>query len=189
MSTEEAARETAAADVRVEWLAQQAANAFRLVKPEKLAKFFEAEQTQETVGEFLDTVDARLLILTETNGTLGAHLRAPKNMRGNQLYLTKLRAGPVSMTGYLDEVIVGDMSSGSDPLRHLSRTVGEVYLPLLTNPSNQAVWSEMIAKDVMERMRNMLSALQITEGQVLGRVTVPLPPDADAEDEAKAKAC
>jgi dynein heavy chain len=169
----------------LEWIGRQVQNAFKTVKPEKLDKFFEAEATQETISTFLDTADARLLMLTESGGTITVSLTTPKQARGNQMYMLKLNQGPVSHEGFIDEVVVGDVVG--QPLQSLARAVNAIYMPLLSNGANQGGWSEMVTKDVMERLQNMLSALQITEGHCMGQVRLPLPPE-DVKEEGGAAA-
>ena len=58
----------------------------------------------------------------------------------------------------------------------MSRIAVEVYLPLLTNEKNQDQWSEMVAKDVTETFSEFVANVQITQGNILGTTTLPLPP-------------
>ena len=58
----------------------------------------------------------------------------------------------------------------------MSRVAVEVYLPLLTNEKNQDQWSEMVAKDVTETFSEFVANVQITQGNILGTTTLPLPP-------------
>jgi dynein heavy chain len=170
-------------DVRIQWIFRQVENTFKNVKIEKFQKFTKSEEALGTISQFLDTSDARTLLFNESSGTVCAALAAPARLKGVYLYFLKLQPGVISKEGYLSEVTVGDMSG--EPLVHMAKTMQEVYLPLLSNPTNQEAWSEMVTKDVMERMQNMLAALQITRGQCKGEVYLPLPPEKDISSESK----
>ena len=60
----------------------------------------------------------------------------------------------------------------------MARVAAEVYLPMVTNPRNRDVWSEMVMKDVVEGANGFVANIQIMEGQVLGATRLPLPPDS-----------
>jgi dynein heavy chain len=76
-------------------------------------------------------------------------------------------------------VLAGDLTK--DVLRHLTDVSKEIYMPLLCNPRNQQNWSEIVAKDVMERLHTFMANLQITVGQVDGYTRLPLPPVEDLD--------
>ena len=80
---------------------------------------------------------------------------------------------------YRDQLVVGDLTAGLTPLDHMARVAQEIYLPLITNPRNQEVWSEMVLKEVVESVNGFMANVQITQGQVEGMTCLPLPPDSD----------
>ena len=43
----------------------------------------------------------------------------------------------VDEESFLDQIIMGDMPSNVPALDHMARVASSVYLPLITNPSNQ----------------------------------------------------
>lgn len=170
-------------DIRIKWIYRQVENTFKNVKIEKFQKFMTSEESLGIIYQFLDTSDVRTLLFNESSGSVSVSISAPARLKGVYLYFLKLQPGAVSKQDYLNEITVGDMSG--EPLVHMAKTMQEVYLPLLSNPSNQEAWSEMVTKDVMERMQNMLAALQITRGQCKGEVYLPLPPEKDISSESK----
>ena len=70
------------------------------------------------------------------------------------------------------------------PLVHFGRLTEEIYLPLLTNGANSAVYGDAVAKDVLESASAFISGLQTTVGSSLGQVRLPMPPDIDYTSEA-----
>jgi len=90
------------------------------------------------------------------------------------VYLMKTKPAPVSSAAPADDIAVSDMTS--EPLEHLERVLTEVYLPLLSNPSNQEGWGEVAAREVLDRLHVFLANVSITVGQTRGETCLPLPP-------------
>jgi dynein heavy chain len=57
------------------------------------------------------------------------------------IYFLKNKPIALSMEEPDKDVVMCDM--GPEPLEHLERMLGEVYLPLLSNPANQEGWGEV----------------------------------------------
>eukprot|EP01022_Parablepharisma_sp_SALTPOND_P010884 TRINITY_DN144_c0_g3_i1.p1 TRINITY_DN144_c0_g3~~TRINITY_DN144_c0_g3_i1.p1 ORF type:complete len:4665 (-),score=723.90 TRINITY_DN144_c0_g3_i1:29991-43985(-) len=66
-----------------------------------------------------------------------------------------------------------------NPLECLSNVAQEGFFPILSNQDNQANWSELVSKDLMEKLNAFLSQLYVVIGQVVGKTQLPLP----AQDE------
>jgi dynein heavy chain len=62
------------------------------------------------------------------------------------------------------------------PLELLYQLCNEIYVPILHNPANQQGWTELISKDLMEKLNNFVAQIYLTIGQIKGRTMLPLPP-------------
>ncbi|GMH57655.1 hypothetical protein TL16_g02438 [Triparma laevis f. inornata] len=160
-------------DVRLEFVFKQVQATYKNVNMEKFEGFCNAEGTLESVYEFLDG-DLLTLYFSESRGTISLKTQPPGTLKSVHLFLTKAEQKPISDEFYRSEIIQGDLTS--DALEHMSRIAVEVYLPLLTNEKNQDQWSEMVAKDVTETFSEFVANVQITQGNILGTTTLPLPP-------------
>jgi len=63
-----------------------------------------------------------------------------------------------------------------NPLDLLYQLCNEIYVPILHNPHNQQGWTELISKDLMEKLNNFVAQIYLTIGQIKGRTMLPLPP-------------
>jgi len=63
-----------------------------------------------------------------------------------------------------------------NPLELLYQLCNEIYVPILHNPANQQGWTELISKDLMEKLNNFVAQIYLTIGQIKGRTMLPLPP-------------
>jgi dynein heavy chain len=170
-------------DERAQWVFAQAQSAFKHVKMDKFKLFTKNEKVLDTIFQWLNEDKVRCLFLSEGGGSVTVSLTPPAKSKASTLYMLKLAPGGISVDNYAKEAVVGDFND--NPLIHMAHTMQEIYLPLLSNPRNQEGWSEVVTKDVMERIQNMLAALQITEGQCKGDVFLPLPMDKDTSSESK----
>ena len=65
---------------------------------------------------------------------------------------------------------------GSSPFEHLELLANEVFLPILSNPQNQAKWGEVPTREIMDKFHNFLSSTTILCGQIKGETRLPMPP-------------
>ena len=65
---------------------------------------------------------------------------------------------------------------GSNPLKFLHTLSNEVFVPVLQNPANQKGWTDLISKDLMEKLNTFNANMYLTIGQVHGETRLPLPP-------------
>ena len=49
-------------------------------------------------------------------------------------------------------------------------------MPVLNNPLNQQGWSDLVSKDLLDKLHFFLSNVAVTLGQIKGRTMLPLPP-------------
>lgn len=181
-SLDEEGGDTEGLDPRFVWMLSFVKSTYQSLKPEKFKKFISDASTSESVYEFLESSELRLLLFSETGGTLALYQQATSQVKGKELYFVKLNKSPVSMKNFTREILVGDMST-LDTLKHLSSTVQDIYMPLLQNPNNQAKWSDMVKKDVMSSLHSFLANVQIMVGKTDGETCLPLPPESDGSTE------
>jgi dynein heavy chain len=62
-------------------------------------------------------------------------------------------------------------------LENLYQISNEVFMPILGNPKNMMGWSDLVSKDLMDKMHVYLAHTFVTIGQVKGRTLLPLPPN------------
>lgn len=72
------------------------------------------------------------------------------------------------------EVCVIEIKKGV--LENLSIICKDVFLPILSNPLNQADWSDLVSKDLMDKFNQFLAQVYMTIGMVNGKTLLPLPP-------------
>jgi len=65
----------------------------------------------------------------------------------------------------------------------MSILLKEAYLPVLTNVANQTGWSDLISKDLMEKLNGFLAQMQVSIGLIKGRTVLPLPPESTTTNE------
>lgn len=53
---------------------------------------------------------------------------------------------------------------GSNPLKYIYNLSNEVFVPVLQNPSNQKGWTDLIAKDLMEKLNTFNANMYLTIG-------------------------
>ncbi len=71
---------------------------------------------------------------------------------------------------------VAVLELGPNPFEHLELLANEVFLPVLSNPQNQAKWGEVPTREIMDRFHNFLSSTTILCGQIKGETRLPMPP-------------
>ena len=84
------------------------------------------------------------------------------------------------------QVIVTEVG-GASPFEHLELLANEVFLPILSNPQNQAKWGEVPTREIMDRFHNFLSSTTIICGQIKGETRLPMPPIDLSGDQNKGK--
>lgn len=89
------------------------------------------------------------------------------------VYFIKKNAEPVPKTDCKSFVIVGDLTTR--PIEQLSCLVDDVFVPLLSNEKNHAVWPEMVAQDVKRHVHNLKSTVYQVKGQVNGQTILAMP--------------
>ena len=76
------------------------------------------------------------------------------------------------------------MEIGSDPLNFIYALSNEVFVPVLQNKDNQEGWTELISKDLMEKLNSFNANMYLTIGQKNGKTLLPLPPKKILESDS-----
>jgi dynein heavy chain len=81
----------------------------------------------------------------------------------------------LSLFGLVLQIICTEMG-GPSPFEHLELLAKSVFLPVLSNPQNQAKWGEVPTREIMDKFHNFLSSTTILCGQIKGETKLPMPP-------------
>lgn len=88
--------------------------------------------------------------------------------------------------GVLDERKIPNMVHfeipPTNPLRYIHDLTTEVFVPILTNEKNHKDWTELITKDMMDKLNNFNATMYLTLGQLHGKTQLPLPPRSTIEE-------
>ncbi|RHY34022.1 hypothetical protein DYB32_001197 [Aphanomyces invadans] len=148
-----------------------------------LRTFFTSDATSQTVNEFLQSSETRVLLVSETGSNRYCiHNAVTPSMllkeSANILYILKAMKGPVSMEKYASELLTGSLTRNL--LETMHRMMVDVFVPLATHSANQLAWPEMVATSITDNVQTFMSNLQITLGQTKGETCLPLPPETKA---------
>lgn len=78
-----------------------------------------------------------------------------------------------------DEFNIHEISSfdiSRKPLDLMYQLMNHVYLPVLQNKNNQKGWTDLLSKDLMDKLNNFIAQMFLTLGQIEGKTLLPLPP-------------
>jgi dynein heavy chain len=102
------------------------------------------------------------------------HVIPSKLSKGKVLLFVKLQPCTLSADNIASNITVLEL--GPNPFEHLELLANEVFLPVLSNPQNQAKWGEVPTREIMDRFHNFLSSTTILCGQIKGETRLPMPP-------------
>jgi len=160
-------------DARFEYLKERITSAFPKLAGPKLDKMLMTDDVKEAVLRFVDDEDSRCLVVPETMRF--DTLIPSKLSKGKVLLFVKLRACALKASTMSTNVISTELG-GPSPFEHLELLANEVFLPVLSNPQNQAKWGEVPTREIMDRFHNFLSSTTILCGQIKGETRLPMPP-------------
>ncbi|KAL7679175.1 putative AAA+ ATPase domain, dynein heavy chain region D6 P-loop domain-containing protein [Plasmopara halstedii] len=177
-------------DLRIEFFRHLVFCTFPNVKSDELDRKFATDVVATRLFEFLHVPDARLLLFTDFgddhSGSVDVYASPPaklfdvtpkpKNRKPvTVLYVLKTVKAAVSTTKFDDEIMSGTLERNA--LESLAQMLRDVYVPLLGNPRNQAMWPEMVTTSIIAKAHGFFSNLQITLGQTKGATCLALPWD------------
>ena len=88
---------------------------------------------------------------------------SPSQLKRKSIYFIKRQISAIVADKLDTELIMGDLSP--NPLEFLSTVLEEVYLPLVTNPSNLESWPEVVAQDVLRHFHQLNGAVYVISGK------------------------
>lgn len=107
-------------------------------------------------------------------------LSVPESMKIDTVIPSKISKGKVLLFLKLEQCVLNKdkmstqlavLELGSSPFEHLELLANEVFLPVLSNPQNQAKWGEVPTREIMDRFHNFLSSTTILCGQIKGELS------------------
>ena len=156
---------------QVEWLLRQVQRTFKeKITQDKFAAFATHDKTVGALAEFFEGTLSPALWFNETKGTISVSAQPPSVVKlapgsgTGYFYAVKLEPRAVGQETFRDEVVVGELTQ--DALLNLSRTLEDVYLPLLSATASAHSWPDMVSTEVMESVNTFISNVQIVRGQV-----------------------
>lgn len=139
----------------------------------KFNKSFHTEDNHQKIEDFLYVEEWGFLFFPES---LRCDTVMPRKVpKGKALIFIKVLRGSVKSDAIDREVMVMEMG-GNTPFEHLEFLAHEVFLPILSNPQNQARWGEGPTREIMDRFYGFLSSTTILCGQIKGETRLPMPP-------------
>jgi len=94
-------------------------------------------------------------------------IKVGKSMQGD--------IGKIEADNIADELLF--MEINRQILENLYLISNEVFMPIMGNPQNMMGWSDLVSKDLMDKMHVYLAHTFVTIGQIKGRTLLPLPPN------------
>ena len=123
--------------------------------------------------KFCEDENNRMLVVPETMKM--DNLLPSKLPKGKVLLFIKLNNEVLTEKNISKSLIVQEVG-GTTPFENLELIANEVFLPVLSNPQNQAKWGEVPTREIMDKFHNFLSSTTIICGQIKGETRLPMPP-------------
>lgn len=168
-------------DSRVAWVLTRTMTLMG-VKSDRAEKFYAAftadQASAAALSRFLDDVECSVCFLVPTGDAVVANssdVPTPVQMRKKVIVLH--RANPetaITKDNVSESCILLEMTKNIMDL--LNMYCQSIYLSTLTNPSNQTGWSDLVAKDLMDKYHTFLASLHVTVGLMKGHTWLPHPP-------------
>lgn len=98
----------------------------------------------------------------------------PSMFKRKGIVALRVNQEPLTQENILKNIIFLEMTRGV--LDHLYSHFREIYMPIMHNPDNQAGWSDLVSKDLLEKFNNYLAQVYLTIGLIQGKTLLPLPP-------------
>jgi len=161
------------ADLRFDYIKDRIASGFPKLAGPKLDKALGTDEIRETVANFCEDEHSRCLVVPES---MKIDTVIPSKLsKGKLLLFVKLRPVTLTMQNIQSHMIATELG-GPSPFEHLELLANEIFLPVLSNPQNQAKWGEVPTREIMDRFHNFLSSTTILCGQIKGETRLPMPP-------------
>ncbi|KAF4519850.1 hypothetical protein B566_EDAN005192, partial [Ephemera danica] len=175
--------EAQSVDERLDFIGSFVQKTMKL-KPEKWTKMIGQEEARNAVMDFLDRGEPPVLVIMLNSAAQLVPLTAfPINLKSKAAYFARVRREPVTATNMRSLLVVGDLAVR--PIEELAALVDEVFVPLLSNPTNHGAWPVAVAQDVRRHVHSLKSTVYQVKGQVSGQTVLPMPVGVERVHEAE----
>ncbi|CAH0384793.1 unnamed protein product [Bemisia tabaci] len=133
---------------------------------------------QEVIMDFLNGVTHKILLIHLTNaGTLIPAVSFPLPAKTKVTYFIRGFDDVITAENFHSVVIFGDISPR--PVESLAVLFEQIYMPMLSNSSNQKQWPMAVRDDIKKHVYDLKSAVFQVGGLLTGRTLLALPEGAD----------
>jgi len=161
-------------DHRFEYIKERIAQTFPKLAGPKLEKLISNDEFNQAIFHFMDAENSRCLVVPES---MKVDTIIPSKLsKGKVLLFVKLTPCTLTTIETMQANMIATELSGPSPFEHLELIANEIFLPVLSNPQNQAKWGEVPTREILERFHNFLSSTTILCGQIKGETRLPMPP-------------
>ena len=140
-------------DERVNFLVKRIQSSFPKLAGPKFDKLFQTEDNQARLDEFFKQEEKCFLVIGENLKC--EHSMPQKMWKGKSLVFMKNGPCVVSAKAYRKELISVEIA-GPSAFEQLELISSEIFLPILSNPANQAKWGEVATREIMDRFYSFL---------------------------------
>ena len=152
------------------------------IRAERVDKFISGftsdDNSARAIARFMDDQECPACYFAPTNDSVSCSIDLPTAQQLSKRKVVAVhRSSPevqISNENVSESVILVEMTKNVMDL--LNMYCHSVYLSTLTNPANQAGWSDLIAKDLMDKYHVFLASLHVTVGLIKGHTWLPHPP-------------
>ncbi|KAK4884537.1 hypothetical protein RN001_000808 [Aquatica leii] len=160
-------------DLRVQFLQNYLLKSMR-IKLEKWNKMWGTEEYAKVIFNFLNKADApRLIMIINTSGQLLPTTEFPNNVKSKSSYFIRKSKEIITKENIRQVLLIGDMSPR--PVEEVAALVEDMFLPLLSNPANQAGWPAIVASDIAKHAFAFKNKVYQIKGSLKSQTLLPLP--------------
>ncbi|KAK7573934.1 hypothetical protein V9T40_011125 [Parthenolecanium corni] len=165
--------EAAENDPRLCFIGNYVQKALKL-KTEKWTKVLTVTEYRMLILEFLDKPASMILIISQNAAVqLVASNNFPVCLKNKAAYFVKRDPCVINKDNLNSLIIFGDMAT--KPIEQLASIVDEVFVPLLSNSTNQHSWAKPVTSDLKQHIHGLKSTVYQVKGEVCGQTILPLP--------------
>ncbi|XP_045488493.1 dynein beta chain, ciliary [Pieris rapae] len=170
-------------DPRFDFIGSYVVKSLKL-KPEKWMRVLSIEEHRSTLRDFVDKPLPLLLVVVLTHAAqLVPVITFPCYLKNKAVYFVKKKPGAIPKEGCSAMVIFGDLAPRL--IDELAALVDEVFVPMLSNPSNHEGWPRVVSQDILKQIHNLKSTVYEVKGKVSGQTVLPMPVGVELVHEAE----
>ncbi|XP_065217396.1 dynein beta chain, ciliary [Planococcus citri] len=175
-------------DVRLDFIGNYVQKALKL-KSEKWTRLLSVTEYRAMVTDFLERKDELILIISQNAAVqLVASNNFPVCLKNKAAYFVKKQRCSITKDNVTQMIIFGDMAT--KPIEQLAGVVDEIFVPLLSNSTNQHTWAKPVTLDLKQHMHGLKNTVYQVKGEVSGQTILPMPegltknPSPDSDESA-----